>query len=685
MSTKVASILAEIGIDSSKFTSGANSIGGLVSSLINGIAGLNPVLGAAITGFTTLAAYMGDAEKEAAKAAEGNAKMEAILNATGYAAGMTATQLDDLANSLSQMSGIDDDVIKSSESMMLTFRNIGRNEFPQAMEAAVNLQTTFGSLESSTMQLGKALNDPIAGITALARAGVTFSDAQKAQIKGFVETNQLAQAQGIILKEVANQVGGTAAAIEKAGDGSNRLKIAQDNLSEAMGARLVPMQRAWNNLLADTYDAITKVTEAANTQAGAVDKVANAEGTLYSQQYLSTLSAEDYGQAMTNMVNEQMRADEMGKNWEATLRGQGVEFENGTSRIKAHADAVTADTQAAAENAKTYADVLSGAEKLNGMNSGLAQSLSNLSEQRAKEQEELDKAAAGYWAYDAAGSAIDSRLDSVTKKIDSFTVGISGSQSDLNKLIKEQDSLQSSLSGTDLVWGQNTKDVEEHKQKLAEIDAKIADTNKKYVEALNNMAYESSIKKIEMMDGVAGMSDAEFAMAQKLGVQMGVFSTNEAQMATNINMLSTMLADGKITVEQYGAAINALPSGKTIDVILNMIGAQFGKQQGNTPTDAASAQAWAQNNKPQARASGGPAAGMTLVGENGPEVVNLPGGSFVNNNNATRNMLSGGGQDNGALAAAIQALADKMENLRMDYGALSSAFTFELQRAGIGQ
>ena len=31
--------------------------------------------------------------------------------------------------------------------------------------------------------LGKALNDPVKGITALGRAGVTFTDEQKKQIK----------------------------------------------------------------------------------------------------------------------------------------------------------------------------------------------------------------------------------------------------------------------------------------------------------------------------------------------------------------------------------------------------------------------------------------------------------------------------------------------------------------------
>jgi hypothetical protein len=43
-------------------------------------------------------------------------------------------------------------------------------------------------------------------------------------------------------------------------------------------------------------------------------------------------------------------------------------------------------------------------------------------------------------------------------------------------------------------------------------------------------------------------------------------------------------------------------------------------------------------NRPNRRASGGPAGGLTWVGERGAELVNLPGGSQVNNAQASANM-----------------------------------------------
>ena len=57
------------------------------------------------------------------------------------------------------------------------------------MTAALNQgEVSQSGLEQTTMRLGKALNDPIKGISALTRVGVTFTDAQKEQIKTLVES-----------------------------------------------------------------------------------------------------------------------------------------------------------------------------------------------------------------------------------------------------------------------------------------------------------------------------------------------------------------------------------------------------------------------------------------------------------------------------------------------------------------
>ena len=55
-----------------------------------------------------------------------------MLKSTGGAANVTADDVDKLAVSLSNLSGIDDELIASSENLLLTFRNV-RNEIGNAI------------------------------------------------------------------------------------------------------------------------------------------------------------------------------------------------------------------------------------------------------------------------------------------------------------------------------------------------------------------------------------------------------------------------------------------------------------------------------------------------------------------------------------------------------------------------
>ena len=148
------------------------------------------------------------------------AQTQAALKSTGGIAGVTARDVENLAGRLSSLSGIDDELIQSSQNLLLTFTNI-RNEvgkgnaiFDRAAQAVLNLNVRgFGPLDSVAKQVGKALQDPIRGLTSLARAGVQFTQRQRDVIKGFVETGRVAGAQNVILREIERQVGGSAKAL----------------------------------------------------------------------------------------------------------------------------------------------------------------------------------------------------------------------------------------------------------------------------------------------------------------------------------------------------------------------------------------------------------------------------------------------------------------------------------------
>jgi hypothetical protein len=181
-----------------------------------------------------------DAAYEAQKV---SAQTEAIIKATGKAAGLTADEVRKLADSLSYASGVDDEVIQSSMNMLLTFKQVrnevgeGNDVFNRASQAMLDLGNVFGSTDSAAMQLGKALSDPVKGIGALRRAGVNFTAAQQDQIKALVASGNLLSAQKIILAEVESQVGGTAAATAT---NAARMRIAFENLQERVGALLLP-------------------------------------------------------------------------------------------------------------------------------------------------------------------------------------------------------------------------------------------------------------------------------------------------------------------------------------------------------------------------------------------------------------------------------------------------------------
>lgn len=141
------------------------------------------------------------------------AQMDAVLKSTGDASGMTKQQLIALADAQSKVTTFSKGTTMAGENLLLTFTGIGKNVFPATIKAAQDMSTAMGTdLNSSCMTLGKALNDPVQGMTKLTKQGVTFTDAQKAQITAMEKAGNVAGAQGIILQELQKEFGGSAKA-----------------------------------------------------------------------------------------------------------------------------------------------------------------------------------------------------------------------------------------------------------------------------------------------------------------------------------------------------------------------------------------------------------------------------------------------------------------------------------------
>jgi len=168
------------------------------------------------------------------------AQLNATIKSTGGAAGLSSDQMVAMAQGLQKVTTFGDDAIISMQSQLLTFTKIGGEVVPRATEAILDLATKMGGdLKGAAVQVGKALNDPITGISALSKVGVSFTEAQKDVIKSLVETGDVAGAQVMILQELQAEFGGSArAARDTFGGAVTALQNAFGDLLEGSGGNL---------------------------------------------------------------------------------------------------------------------------------------------------------------------------------------------------------------------------------------------------------------------------------------------------------------------------------------------------------------------------------------------------------------------------------------------------------------
>jgi hypothetical protein len=181
-------------------------------------------------------------------AATANARIAQINDSMGLFGKTTETvnkRIIAYANATARATGVDQNQIKLAQAKLLTFGQLAKSAdqaggaFDRATKAAIDMGAAgFGTAEMNAVQLGKALNDPIKGIAALAKSGVTFTEQEKEKIKTLVESNKLLEAQDMVLKAIETQVGGTA---EATANDSDKMKVAFSQLSESVGLILLPL------------------------------------------------------------------------------------------------------------------------------------------------------------------------------------------------------------------------------------------------------------------------------------------------------------------------------------------------------------------------------------------------------------------------------------------------------------
>ena len=213
-------------------------------------------------GFNVLNRTLGQAVRAFSEQQVAVAKLNQTLRSTSFSARLSSRELQGLAANLQRLTGIGDETIISMQGVLLTFTKIKGDVFKDATEAIIDVSVAMGQdLQQSAIQVGKALNDPIIGVSALSRVGIQFTDSQKQLIKQFVKTNQVAKAQRIILDELNVQFGGTAANLDSTSFAMKRVKAAFGDFLETGGGKLAPQIERVANVLADFLEMLNNTEE----------------------------------------------------------------------------------------------------------------------------------------------------------------------------------------------------------------------------------------------------------------------------------------------------------------------------------------------------------------------------------------------------------------------------------------
>lgn len=519
MSTKIASLFAEIGADTTGFEAGAKKtksgmtdLGKLFNSVLPPSITQFLTLGGAIGGMSAALAY---SVKQAAEAERVDAQLAAALESTHGAAGMSAKALEDMAISLSHVSMMDDEAIKKGEALLLTFTKVGKDVFPGAMQAALDMSTALGTdLQSSVIQLGKALNDPIRGVTALQRVGVSFTESQRDQIKTLVETGHALEAQKLILDELSTEFGGQAAAAADTYAGSvAQMQNELNNLAEEVGKNAAPAMSDFNK----------QVTEAA-------------------------------------------------RGWQEFLRFFRSQSEIREIQIKLHAAAgATKDLTYYAEQATgiwaLQQRVLNGtaSEMENYEDAGVraAERVSAANEDTVASVGEIDEA---YKALEAANAESLDMMINLT----GINKDFAASQDDITK---QQANIKAEIDTLIAQgWSPLSEKVQDLQKDYDDLGLKYAENATEHQNRLTTILTDMTLEKIAMQDGVAGFSAAEAEKALAVAQTTGVVDAEAIKQQVAFDQVSTAVANGTIKVAEMKSLLELMVDREwTIDVALNML------------------------------------------------------------------------------------------------------------------
>jgi hypothetical protein len=155
----------------------------------------------------------------------------------------TTKRMAAYADEVNRATGIDDEQVKTVQRKLLVFKSLRSTAddmggtFDRATQAAIDLAAGgFGTMETNAIKLGRVLENPIANLNALSRAGITFTEQEKRKIAQLIESGKQFEAQDLVLKSIEGRVSGLA---EASATPFEKLTAQFEQIGDAIGEQML--------------------------------------------------------------------------------------------------------------------------------------------------------------------------------------------------------------------------------------------------------------------------------------------------------------------------------------------------------------------------------------------------------------------------------------------------------------
>lgn len=234
-------------------------------------------LAAVAAGFAAFGVGIAGAVKRMEEMNRLSRQTDQALRNSGNTARTSAREIEAWADALESRTGRAAEDVMSVSANLASF-GFSRSAFFRSLELANDMAAAWGGdLRQNLEGLARALADPEQGLAMLTKRGITFTDEQKKMIANFIELNDLAGAQGVVFEALEEQVKGVA----EAGYGG---------LTRAWGQA----KRAWE-------DAFEQMVRGEGQSRTLTDSLSDLAGTISSPEFIGAVTG--FGTIIVNIIN----------------------------------------------------------------------------------------------------------------------------------------------------------------------------------------------------------------------------------------------------------------------------------------------------------------------------------------------------------------------------------------------